>query len=280
MIPTGKCSGESGYTLTEVITASAVLSVLMLGLGQFYGVFVRASAQVSAYQSVNRNLQLVTRQITKHLRTAGRNSDVRGLNPYEFVGINGAVPGFEDSDTTPHGSPGAIPPHRRSDRLHFHGFESYADLNPDTVTARTYVAFWVNGEEAPKPERYLRNKWGVLMRKQHHSNAKLVPYYPGNTTNLSPKLDLNTEDESHWRTNVIADNVDYLSFRYYDPVTDRWVDSWNTIDPSKFPGDSRIPSAVRLAVRGYDPRANDGSSRELRVSPQWNRLTVSLRAGR
>lgn len=290
VITVNRGDSNTGFTLIEMLMAMAVLSVLTLAMAHFYSTFVRAARQPLAYNSVNQNLSLVMNRITTPLRSAGRNQSVRGGNPYEFVGIDGNDRGFLNSDTTPHNDLSSQP-NNHSDRLHFHGFESYNGLDPDTSTGRTYVAFWINGEAAPKSHNELKNQWGVLMRKKYHENPDVLPYFPSYASGQkSPVLDLNESGtELHLATNLIGVNIDYLSFQYYDPTgncncgPDNWCNNWNTTDDAICPvppENRRIPSAVKVAIRAYDPRANTSSgSGDLVVGPQWNQTTISLQVG-
>lgn len=276
-------SDESGLTLVEMLVASAVLGILMLGLSQFYTTFVRASREAQAYGTIDDNLSLVMDKLSMTIKTTAKIGRGSGKSPFEFVGIDGGAGGgglgFISTDTTPHVNlPSNL--NDRSDRLHFHGLESKRLSSTSYESDRVYYAFWLNGEGSSNVRTELRNSWGILMRTRHHTGPDTLPRYPNSTTDqLSPVLNLNQGGTNNAATpvSVLGRNIDFLSFRYYDSETGSWYDNWDTYHSGNFPVDGRFPDAVQIAVRGYDQRADEtGTTAEETIPPQWNITTVSL----
>ncbi|MFB6344604.1 MAG: PilW family protein [bacterium] len=272
---------EKAFTLAEMMVSMAALGILMMGLAQFFVNFYRAAQQSRSYSTVDQNLTLMTDKIAATLKAAAQGG-APSESPMQFVGVNGDTPtGFINSGDTAHDElVDDSLPSDHSDRIHFHANISPKEFSSTSeyVSDRVYYAFWVNGESTPhNVKSEFRNRWGVLMRKDYHNRGDTahVPVYDNVT---SPKLDINTNDESHSQVDPLGINVDYLQFTYYRAADDKWYQSWNTTDSSKFPADNEFPDAVRIAVRGYDSRANETSvSDRVTVPPQWRTTTVSLR---
>lgn len=273
-------SGESAFTLIEMLVATAVFGIVMLALAQFYSNFVRAARKSRAYASIDQNLTLIVNRMGESLKSAARGNRVAGENPFEFVGIDGDGK-FVASGDTPHRTlTSSINPNDASDRLHFHALipkRLTDNILAGHVTDRFYFAFWLNGETSPTTKNELKNSWGVLMRKKGNGGSDTLPNYPEDGSDKqSPVTDLNTAGVSHsgaHPVSVLGRHVDYLSFQYYDDQAQTWVNDWNTRGTEA----GRFPAAVRIALRGYDPRADHTVDESRLVPPEWTTTTVSLK---
>lgn len=274
-----KRTDSDGFTLIEMMVAMAVLSILMIGMSQFYAQFVTAARQSRAYSSIDENLTLVMGKMTESLKSAARVSRAPGENPFDLVGVDGDGK-FVSSGDTPHQTLSAVSmPNDHSDRIHFHGLDPMRLRDLDHLSDRVYYAFWINGEGSDVTMPKLENTWGIVMRKSYDNGKNnLVPHYPKKTSDPSPELDLNSSSISfggpHEHQNfVMGRNIDYLSFQYYDEKSETWTNSWDTLGPDE----GRFPTAVRVAIRGYDYRAdNAGVNSRRTVPPRWHQTTVTL----
>lgn len=277
-----RISSPRGFTMVEMLVGMAVLGLLMAGMAQFYSTFVQASRQSRAYASIDENLTLVMEKMTSTIQTAAKVGRAPGKNPYELIGIDGDGKFVSSGDTAHKTLAGSSPtPNDYSDRLHFHGLQpmKLSRRNMGKQSDRVYYAFWINGEGSPTPANALRNNWGIMMRKRYHTGSDTLPRYPTKNDALSPVLDLNKGSTvldsvpENRINNVLGRNIDYLSFRYYDPKQNRWENEWDTAGSE----DGRFPAAVQVAIRGYDYRANQSAvTTDQTVPPQWHSTTISL----
>lgn len=271
---------DSGFTLIEMLVSMAVLGVLLVGMAQLYTGMTRAARRSQSYANIHENVTLAANEIGNRLRSVARNNNLIDTGGFEFVGIDGNDGPFSNQPSTPHqdiNSDLGDYPNDLSDRLHFHSLMSNRELDNSYLSERVYYAYWINGENSPKPKSELEARWGIMVRRNPHTSGDTLPESGGQTT---PLLDLNESGTNHLRVSPLTINIDFLKFRYYDAETDSWYESWNTVDPSQFPNNSnRLPAAVQIAIRGYDDRANEpGISPEQTVEPVWYQTTVSLSA--
>ncbi|MFB6345507.1 MAG: type II secretion system protein J [bacterium] len=265
-----------GYTLVEVLVAMAVLGIITVGLARFYIRLTEATQYTSSYTTINENLSLAGNQIAHRLRALANNNDLQDRSVYEFVGIDGSDGSFSNQPQTPHNNL-TTNPNEHSDRLHFHARLGSDQIDHSTAlkSNRVYYAYWINGEDSPKPKTGLTDRWGILERSKKHTIGETLPRY-GTDDELTPVLDLNQSNTGHSNVGILAFSVDFLKFRFWDAKTGDWKENWNTVDPGKFPTtDDRFPSAVQILIRGYAKRANGSNITNL-VTPVWYKTTVSL----
>lgn len=258
---------DGGFTLIELVVSMAILGIVILGLAQLYTSVTLASHKTAATSAIHRNVSFALNQIASRLRSAANNRSSLNRVDYKFVGFDGDPGGFENQVNTPHQQlVSSNQPNNVSDRLHFHGFLDDATLDdPELRSNRVYYAFWINGEGSENTKAQLKGRWGILVRRIKHQDA--------GTVLPSLLLDLNESGTSHTSVDPLALDVDFLKFEFYDSENKVWVEEWD----SRTLDDNRFPSAVRVAIRGYDDEANEtGTSNRRLADPVWLQTTVSL----
>lgn len=273
---------EDGFTLIEVLVATAILSTLVVALAQFFVSLAQTTHTMRSRARINENVTLALHKIMGDLNnTPDNGSRVGGV--FEFIGVDGDGT-FEDETETPHDSL-SNPPHKLSDRLHFHRLASDFEIRQNSLkTERVYTAYWVNGENSPVTKDELRERWGILRRNWFHEETDGSPTLPTQGGNVSPLTNLTQSSidlSTSANVRVLVPGVDYLSFRYRDSrgtcgCTDDWCNEWNTTDDTICPKNdptNRLPGRVQVAIRGYE--TSDYPS-ERKLTPKWFRTTVSL----
>lgn len=93
-----------------------------------------------------------------------------------------------------------------------------------------------------------------LARNAHESDQSEISYFTSRDPNVSGKMDIVRREDASIDLEptkggpvlVLAEDVSELEFRYFDPMTQQWTDSW---DSSAAAGQlGRLPSQVKVSL--------------------------------
>ena len=93
-----------------------------------------------------------------------------------------------------------------------------------------------------------------LSRNAHESDQSEISYFTSRDPNASGKTDIvrreddtiDLEPTKGGPVLVVAEDVSELDFRYFDPVTQQWTESWDSSQASGQLG--RLPSQVKVSL--------------------------------
>lgn len=244
---------RGGFTMVEVLAATAIMGILALPLLTVTNVVTRSLHSDSAQFEMMVELKIASQIIKRDLRSLFRPEHIIYEDPVEagfrFKGEGGA---FVYGTSTDQGNCDG----QDSDRLATY-LSDFAAFNAEGEPAseRRSLALHISPAGESLDHCVLRRRALV------HDEADL------NDDRLFPDFDDNwdNEDGTPNMQGVAAGSfIDYLSFQFYDGESGQWVDTWDSDNHA-----GQLPDAVEYALRAYDPEGN--------VEPVWHRDKINLK---
>lgn len=258
-------NGEGGFTLIEALVATAVLGILSVVLANVINQVTQATTSQRALGVLMTNLNMAGNQIVDDLRSANRNSAFSGKK-FRFLGVDNDGK-FETTTEVSHEDLG-VSSGNDVDHLHYHNLYSNQELDAhlggessSSVSERARIDYFLCAPVNTECNySVLGGELGVMKNRRRHDKEDL-----DQNNDFVPPIETDIMNTSG--ANVLAFNVDYLSFRYYDNDANsgagEWVNSWDSDNHG-----GSFPDAVEFAMRGYDPGGH--------IEPQWYRGAVTL----
>lgn len=268
-----------GWTLVEVLVAVAAVGLISASVGVLFTAMTGTLRATDSRSRILENLSLAAERIAGDLRDLARTNPTVSGARFHLVGIDEDGT-FENRLSSSHASVATA--RHNWDRLHLHVLDPDIRLSGScgsggVCSERVYHAYWINGPGSTNTVSGFRDGPGLARRRiRHKTPGETLPLLNGSR---SPVFSLdNTDGADRTGAGPVAFRIDYVSFRYFDPASSRWVNCWDTTGSAPRPSScrppsaNRLPAAVQFALRGYDPR--DDTSR---VPPLWYETTVDLR---
>jgi len=281
--PVDETTSTAGITLVELLAVLAAAGLLTVSLGLLMAGAVNGMRTLDARARIMENLMLAAERISGDLRRLARSNPAVSAGSFHLGGID-ADGTYENARTDPHDA--TLTTRVNRDRLHLHLLDRDARLRGScgsggVCSERVYHAYWITGPESQNPVHGLRNTWGLARRRRRHTSpGDTLPVVGGR---LSPLFDLDNRTPSNRSgAGPVAFGIDGLSVRFFDPLTSRWVNCWDTTGSAPRPSSchppdgDHLPAAVQFALRGYDRRGRGEAGRR-HVRPFWYETTVDLR---
>lgn len=129
---------------------------------------------------------------------------------------------------------------------------AHTPVNPALVT-RSTIFF---GKDSSREDRVDFTSFAHrrLKRNAHESDQCELSYFLARDPNVSGKMDLVRREDTQIDLNpnkegtvlVVAEDVSEFDLRYFDPLTQLWTDSWDSLQATGQFG--RLPSQVRVSL--------------------------------
>lgn len=240
---------KSGMTLLEVLLVTGLMSFVAIAIFNSVRTMLRAKEKIDRQSESTQEFRAILGLMTRDLQGAFFNT------AYDYIWNPLPKPADQLTEDTPQEDPPPLPI-----------TIFYGKSNEVFLASRTHQRLAAN---TPENEQHF-----VTYQLQEQ---KLVRAESPRAVNIYDR-----EDPSKFKSTVLIDRVDALSFRYFDLKTDNWVDSWDT-ESSTYR--DRLPAAVQidlvispLVAEGEKPSKEE--AKKTTLSTAVSLTNVSLGQGR
>ena len=246
-----------GFTLVELVTAAAIMSVVMLGVIEVFSIVTRTAAEAQAVQGASQQMRAALDRL---------NRDLRGLTAEGYLRIDNAVP-TTGGDSKYH-----------SDVLAFATIgQAYGTYNPDSCIADAAEVVYTTKVATPDAFRQIAGqavdyRRGVLARSAwlisgtaanaYESEDTSKAAWLGNLLASGGSLARGTGQTQVWPflagdawgadnasvRRVLATGASEFFVEYWDDSTSTWKNAPKTWNPG-----SAWPKGLRVTVAVHDP---------------------------